>query len=79
MTITEYLDKHGAHKTARKLVDQRIESNFGLSLDELGDTCEMANLVDTVAGFLEDDSIDKACKYLREELTMEFIAENVFG
>ena len=45
LTLKEYIAKHGVEKTAFKLIDKRIESIFGLSIFDLPDTSEVADLV----------------------------------
>lgn len=79
MTTTEYLAAHGPHKTARAIVNNRLVRVCGMGIDDLADNCEMADLVEEVAGCLENGDIKEALQIAKETVTFEFVEENVFG
>lgn len=80
MTILEFIAKHGEEKTAFKLIDKRIESIFGLSIFDLPDTSEVAELVEELADILQDNPNDKeSIKYILNQIDIEFIERIVYG
>ncbi len=79
-TLKEFIAKHGVEKTAFKLVDKRIESIFGLSIFDLPDTSEVADLVEELADVLQDNPNDKeSIKYILNQIDIEFIERIVYG
>lgn len=80
LTLKEFIAKHGEEKTAFKLVDKRIESIFGLSIFDLPDTSEVAELVEELADILQDNPNDKeSIKYILNQIDIEFIERIVYG
>lgn len=80
LTLKEFIAKHGVEKTAFKLVDKRIESIFGLSIFDLPDTSEVAELVEELANVLQDNPNDKeSIKYILNQIDIEFIERIVYG
>jgi hypothetical protein len=53
MTILESLEKNGHYKTARNLTNQTLIYRFGLDLDSLPDTTQVADFIETLADLLE--------------------------
>jgi hypothetical protein len=53
MTILESLEKNGPYKTARNLTNQTLIYRFGLDLDSLPDTTQVADFIETLADLLE--------------------------
>ena len=78
MTTTEHLAAHGPNKTARALLNKRVAGLIGLSLEDLADTCEIADKVEEIASFLENGDISGAIECVKE-FTLDDIEENVFG
>jgi glutathione synthase/RimK-type ligase-like ATP-grasp enzyme len=80
LTLKEFIAKHGEEKTAFKLVDKRIESIFGLSIFDLPDTSEVAELVEELADVLHDNPNDKeSIKSILNQIDIEFIERIVYG
>lgn len=80
LTLKEYIAKHGEEKTAFKLIDNRVESIFGLSIFDLPDTSEVADLVEELADILHDNPNDKeSIKYILNQIDIEFIERIVYG
>jgi hypothetical protein len=80
LTVKEYIAKHGEEKTALKLIDNRVESIFGLSIFDLPDTPELACLVWEIADILHDNPNDKeSIKYILNQIDIEFIERIVYG
>ena len=80
LTLKEFIAKHGEEKTAFKLIDKRIESIFGLSIFDLPDTSEVADLVEELAEVLQDNPNDKeSIKYILNQIDIEFIERIVYG
>jgi hypothetical protein len=53
MDINQYAEKHGAHKTARAIINKRIMKICGLGLSDLPDTPELCDLSDELADLIE--------------------------
>ena len=80
LTLKEFIAKHGEEKTAFKLIDKRIESIFGLSIFDLPDTSEVAELVEELADVLYDNPNDKeSIKSILNQIDIEFIERIVYG
>jgi len=80
LTLKEYISKHGVEKTAFKLIDKRIESILGISLLDLPDTCEVADLVEELSDVLHDNPNDKqSIKSILNQIDIEFIERIVYG
>ena len=60
---------------AIELVDNHIAANFGMSVHDLADSCEFCDIYDTI----EDMEESEAKAYVKSEIDMDMIAENVFG
>ena len=78
MKLEDYLEKHGSTKTARALINQRINSLIGMSMDDLADDCEMDNMFWTIKEALDEGDL-KGARGMAREITMEFIEDNIFG
>lgn len=80
LTVKEYISKHGAEKTAFKLIDKRIENILGISLLDLPDTSEVAELVEELADILQDNPNNKeSIKSILNQIDIEFIERIVYG
>jgi hypothetical protein len=78
MTVKEHLDKYNdPHRTARAMVGDHLTAICGLGIDDLSDTCMMADAVDTVADLLEGGEIEAAKAEIRL-INLEFVMENEF-
>lgn len=80
LTVKEYIAQYGVEKTAYKLVDKRIESIFGLSILDLPDTNEIADIVEEIAYILEENPNDKiAIRAILSQIDIDFIERIVYG
>lgn len=87
MTISEFYLKHGARKTARAVINARVKGMCGgLGLDDLPDTSEVANLIDSMeelieanSKFLMRDEVKSQIKELLEEIDEGFLESLVYG
>lgn len=78
LTLKEYIETHGAEKTAHKLIDQRILALCGLSILDLPDTCVLADIMEELADVLQDNPNDKeAINEVLRQIDFEFIEELV--
>ena len=75
MTVLEFIATHGEEKTALKLIDKRIERIFGLSIFDLPDTSELAELVEELTDMLRyGDPFDEvSIKAFLLQIDIEFI------
>ena len=74
MTVLEFIAEHGEERTALKLIDKRIERIFGLSIFDLPDTSEFAELITELADILQDNPNDKeSIKAFLLQIDIEFI------
>jgi hypothetical protein len=80
LTLKEYISKHGEEKTAFKLIDKRIESILGLSILDLPDTSEVADILEELADQLHDNPNDKeSIKSILMQIDIEFIEQIIYG
>lgn len=80
LTLKEFIAKHGEEKTAFKLVDKRIESIFGLSIYDLPDTNEIADIVEEIAYILKENPNDKiSIRATLSQIDIDFIERIVYG
>lgn len=75
-TIAKMLERDGnAYTTARNIVNLRVLSLMGISLDDLPDTAEIADIVESIADAIEDDINEQAIKDILNDITFETIEE----
>jgi hypothetical protein len=80
MTILEFIAEHGEEKTAYKLIDRQVNRIFGLSLSDLPDTCELADIVEELADQLRDNPTDKeSIKAILHSVDIDFIQQLILG
>jgi hypothetical protein len=80
LTILEFIAKHGEEKTAFKLIDKRIESILGLSILDLPDTSEVADILEELADQLHDNPTDKeSIKAILHSVNIDFIHLLIYG
>ena len=80
LTLKEFIAKHGEEKTAFKLIDKRIESILGLSILDLPDTSEVADILEELADQLHDDPNDKeSITSILMQIDIEFIEQIIYG
>lgn len=80
MTIKEFAVKHGARKTAKKLVDNRVKMLAGLGLDELPDTFEISEIVDQLEEIIKTDPDNReSVKEVLSNIDHEFIEALIFS
>lgn len=77
MTIKEYLAANGPDATARKMVDMRLSAIVGLGIDDLSDTCQMADAVESVSVLLSDGDIKAAISEVKA-IDISFVEDNEF-
>ena len=76
ITIAKMLERDGnAYTTARNIVNLRVLSLMGISLDDLPDTAEIADIVESIADAIEDDINEQAIKDILNDITFETIEE----
>ena len=80
LTVKEFILKHGAEKTAYKLINNRVERIFGLGLTHLPDTLQVADLIEELADILNDNPEDKeAIKNVLSGINIDFIESLIYG
>lgn len=76
LTIEKMLERDGnAYVTARNILNLRILSIMGIGLDDLPDTAEIADIVESIADAIEDNIDEQTIKELIREVTFETIEE----
>lgn len=60
---------------ARRLVNFKVNNVCGLSLDDLADSCEICDVIDTVEECLEGQDFEGAAEIVNT-IDMDFIEEN---
>jgi O-phosphoseryl-tRNA(Cys) synthetase len=79
MTIKEHAAKHGAYGTARTLLNRHVQRIMGVSLSDLPDTSEMANLSEEIEEAIVSNNDEKEMKRqineILSEVTPEYIEE----
>jgi hypothetical protein len=80
LTILEFISKHGEEKTAFKLLDERVINLYGLSLLDLPDTSEVAEICEELSDQLKADPTDKqAIKSIIHLIDADFIEHLIFN
>lgn len=80
MTILEFIATHGEEKTAYKLIDRQVQRIFGLSLSDLPDTCDLANVLEELIDQLRDNPADKdSIKAILHSIDIDFIQTLIYG
>ena len=80
MTILEFIAEHGEEKTAYKLINNQVQRIFGLSLSDLPDTCELADIVEELSDQLRDNPTDKeSIKAILHSIDINFIEQLIYG
>lgn len=80
LTLKEYIRKHGEEKTAYKLVDNRVKRILGLSISDIPDTCEIADIVQELADQLTDDPADKkSIRAILQSIDIDLIERVILG
>ena len=80
MTVLQFIAEHGEEKTAYKLIDNQVQRIFGLSLSDLPDTCELANIVEELSDQLRDNPTDKeSIKSILHSIDIDFIQTLIYG
>ena len=77
------------YRRARHYINMYISGTFGMSLDDLADTCDIAGLAEVIADTLASyDSYDgtrtkdqaaEIASILRSEFTLQDLADNILG
>jgi hypothetical protein len=76
LTIEKMLERDGnAYVTARNILNLRILSIMGIGLDDLPDTAEIADIVESIADAIEDDFDEQTIKNILSDVTFETIEE----
>ena len=76
LTIEKMLERDGnAYVTARNILNLRILSIMGIGLDDLPDTAEIADIVESIADAIEGNIDEQTIKELIREVTFETIEE----
>lgn len=76
LTIEKMLERDGnAYVTARNILNFRVLSIMGIGLDDLPDTTEIADIVESIADAIEDNIDEQTIKELISEVTFETIEE----
>lgn len=76
ISISAACIKYGARQTAIKLIDQELKREFGIGFDDMPDTSERCDIIDTMEEMLENPPWDP--KEL-QQLIQEAIGEEAFG
>ena len=80
LTVLEFIAEHGEEKTAYKLIDKQVSRIFGLSLSDLPDTCDLANVLEELADQLRDNPTDKeSIKAILHSIDIDFIESFIYG
>ena len=80
LTVLQFIAEHGEEKTAYKLIDRQVNRIFGLSLSDLPDTCELADIVEELADQLRDNPSDKeSIKSILHSIDIDFIEQLIYG
>jgi hypothetical protein len=80
LTVLEFIAEHGEEKTAYKLIDKQVSRIFGLSLSDLPDTCDLANVLEELADQLRDNPADKeSIKAILHSIDIDFIEQLIYG
>ena len=77
MTIQQHAEKFGARNTAQALFRKRIAS-FGLFADDLPDTCEVADIIDSLEEAIGNDDREEV-KSILSEVTLDWVGELIMS
>ena len=77
MTIQQHAEKFGARNTAQTLFRNRIRQ-FGLFADDLPDTCEVADIIDSLEEAIGNDEREEV-KSILSEVTMDWVEEIIMS
>lgn len=76
LTIEKMLERDGnAYVTARNILNFRVLSIMGIGLDDLPDTAEIADIVESIADAIEDGIDEQTIKSILSDVTFETIEE----
>ena len=77
MTIQQHAEKFGARNTAQTLFRKRIAS-FGLFADDLPDTCEVADIIDSLEEAIGNNDGEEV-KSILCEVTLDWVGELIMS
>jgi len=77
MTIQQHADKFGARNTAQTLFRNRIRQ-FGLFADDLPDTYEIADVIDSLEEAIEQNDREEV-KQILSEVTLDWVGELIMS
>ena len=78
MKVQEFLKLNGARKTAEKLVNMRVQFVMGLSMEDLPDSIQLWDIVESIEEEFKEDGEEFSFNRIKEtlnEITFEFIEE----
>ena len=78
MKVQEFLKLNGARKTAEKLINMRVQFVMGLSMEDLPDSTQLWDIVESIEEELKEDGEEFSFNKIKEtlnEITFEFIEE----
>lgn len=78
MKVQEFLKLNGTRKTAEKLVNMRVQFVMGLSMEDLPDSIQLWDIVESIEEELKEDGEEFSFNKIKEtlnEITFEFIEE----
>lgn len=79
LTVEKMIQRDGnLRKTAKNILDLRLISVFGLTSDDLPDTCEVADAIDEIEIALYNGIDEKAIKFVLSSIDIEFIESIVY-
>ena len=78
MKVQEFLKLNGARKTSEKLVNMRVQFVMGLSMEDLPDSIQLWDIVESIEEEFKEDGEEFSFNRIKEtlnEITFEFIEE----
>lgn len=78
MKVQEFLKLNGTRKTAEKLVNMRVQFVMGLSMEDLPDSIQLWDIVESIEEELKENGEEFSFNKIKEtlnEITFEFIEE----
>ena len=78
MKVQEFLKLNGTRKTAEKLVNMRVQFVMGLSMEDLPDSIQLWDIVESIEEEFKEDGEEFSFNRIKEtlnEITFEFIEE----
>jgi hypothetical protein len=78
MKVQEFLKLNGTRKTAEKLVNMRVQFVMGFSMEDLPDSIQLWDIVESIEEELKEDGEEFSFNKIKEtlnEITFEFIEE----